>query len=345
MSEQTVKPKARPRKKISEMIEIPKPEEQELDTVVENEAPVNVKKTITKGIIAVDNGGDNTKVFSHTMDNPTYFKSKKRYGNKSHYLLETYEKYEDDEAMRSYIVEYNGVIYLTNLRTEQSNFDISGNTKSKASEYFIISTLIAIAKFGFDINYLVTSIPLKYVHTKEEDRIKELLIGEHEIKIDNKEYKFEIREVEIQAEAQSAILYLLPEGKTTILELGSRTAGYATNIVRFDKEGYLESIVHIPQQSDTLEQEGVLISNLTQEDFIPYCSNIFSKMSSKSKITEDDNIVVIGGGVLIEGIRTGLQKYFNNITFDSDPLYAQVRGMLIVGEDKFSHLIEDDENE
>lgn len=304
--------------------------------------PVNVKKELTKGIIAVDNGGDNTKVLSQKMERPTYFKSKKRYGNKSHYLLDTFEKYEDDEAMRSYIVEYEDVIYLTNLRTEQSEYMMTGNTKSKANDYFIISTLIAVAKFGYDINYLVTSVPLKYIHSSDVDKIKDMLIGEHKIKIDKKDYEFEIRDVEVTAEAQSALLHLLPEGRTTLLEIGSRTIGYATNILEFDEEDDI-IINHIPQKSDTIEQAGVEISNLREGDYIPFCSNIFSRMSSTSKITEDDTIIAFGGGILIDGIREGLKKFFNNITFIDDPLYVQVQGMLIIGEDAFSHLLEDDD--
>lgn len=335
--------KPRVRKKLSEMAEVKKIEEQDLQSTVHVEEPVKAKAKLTQGIIAVDNGGENTKIFSQDMDTPTYFKSKKRYGDKSHYLLETFEKYENDEAMRSYIVEYEGVIYLTNLRTEQSEYMSTGNTKSKANEYFILSTLIAVAKFGYDINYLVTSIPLKYIHSEDVEKIKDMLIGEHEIKIDKKDYKFEIRDVEVTAEAQSALLHLLPEGTTTLLEIGSRTIGYATNHLEFDEEGYIKVLYNIPQKSDTIEQAGVVISNLKESDYIPYCSNIYARMSSMSKITEDDSIVAFGGGVLLQGIKSGLQKFFNNITFAEDPLYAQVKGMLIIGEDKFSHLTEEDD--
>ena len=338
-TKEEVKPRGRRRTLKTVIVE----SENLIDEEKEITIPENTKKKLTKGIIAVDNGGDNTKVLSQKMERPTYFKSKKRYGNKSHYLLDnTFEKYEDDEAMRSYIVEYEDVIYLTNLRTEQSDFMMTGNTKSKASDYFIISTLIAVAKFGYDINYLVTSVPLKYIHSSDVDKIKDMLIGEHIIKIDKKQYEFEIRDVEVTAEAQSALLHLLPEGRTTLLEIGSRTVGYATNILEFDEEDDI-IVNHIPQKSDTIEQAGVEISNLRESDYIPFCSNIFSRMSSTSKITEDDNIIAFGGGILIDGIRNGLKKFFNNITFIDDPLYAQVQGMLIIGEDEFSHLLEDDD--
>ena len=69
-----IKPRGR-RKPVPTVVVEP---ENLIDEQKEIETPVNVKRKLTKGIIAVDNGGENTKVLSQRMEKPTYFKSKKR---------------------------------------------------------------------------------------------------------------------------------------------------------------------------------------------------------------------------------------------------------------------------
>lgn len=286
-------------------------------------------KVKTKGIIAVDNGGDNTKVFTQDMQSPTFFKSKKGFGSEDDFLDPVYDD-NGIEEKRSYIVRWENQVYLTNRRMIQGRFKDTGNTTSKATDYFILSTLIAIAKFGYDINYVVTSVPYEYRRTSEVEAIKERLIGEHLINVDGIDYTFTINGVLVTPEAQAGHAYLEIEGMATLLEIGSRTVGFATNYIELDDEGYVITDQPIREKSGTIDRAGVEISNLKESEYIPFCSNIYAHMSSV--ISEQDKIVAFGGGVLIDGIKKGLERKFKNIAFAKDPLYVQVKGMLIAGE-------------
>lgn len=348
MTTETTEKKARatraPRKTVAPTPTEPTVEPKEIEEVAENNQSQDLvvsKKRKTRGIIAVDNGGENTKIFTEDMDNPTFFKSIKKYGRKKDLLADIYPQ-TDDESLTSYIVEWKDQVYLTNKRTVEASFSITGNTDSKANEYFILSTLIAVAKYGYDINYLSTSVPYKNILNEDElENIREELIGEHTISVDKVEYKFEIADVLVTAEAQAGYFYLEPEGMVTLLEIGSRTVGYATNELVYDEEGNILAESPIDIKSGTIEKAGLAISNIDVDEYIPYCSHIFSELSAR-KIDEKDEIIAFGGGVLIDGIRDGLQRFFKNITFAEDPLYVQVRGMLILAQLHFK-LEEDDE--
>lgn len=334
-----VKPRGR-RKRVEPIIDEPLIDEEVIEQKEEANSPTTSYKEPTVGIIAVDNGGDNTKVFSQRMDNPTYFKSRKGFGVEEDFDDPMFHDEEYDEENRSYIVRYKDLIYLTNRRMKQGRFKDTGNTYTKTKAYFIISTLIAVAKYGYNINYVVTSVPYANRTKTEVSLIKERLIGEHAITINDKDYEFTIEDVLVTAEAQAGHFYLEAEGQVTLLELGSRTVGYATNYIELDDEGNIIIDQPIRAKSGTIDRAGVEISNLKETDYIPYCSNIYAELSSI--ISENDKIIAFGGGVLVDGIREGLKMNFNNIHFAQDPLYVQVRGMLIAGELYFN-LEEDDE--
>lgn len=291
-------------------------------------ATIEVEEEKTVGIIAVDNGGDNTKVFSEDMDSPISFKSLKKRGVQRD--LEESPTY-DAKDTHSFIIDWNGKVYLTNHRTRlASGGGMTGNVASKANDYFILSALIGVALYGYDVNYVVVSIPYDHRHkTKENQKIKERLIGHHTLIIDKEVYEFEIAHVWLAIEAQTANFHLQEEGITTLLEIGSRTVGYATNEYVVNEDGIVIRDQPILEKTGTLARKGVKISEIAEDDdeaYEVYVEDIFSELSGK--IDENDKIVAFGGGILIEQIKESLADFYTNITFAKDPLFVQVRGML-----------------
>ena len=288
----------------------------------------------TIGTIAVDNGGQNIKVFAEHMEFPIHFKSDKTIGdirdidepplNKDH----------------SFVIQWKDNVYLTNHRKRLGKYpnSMTGNVSSKANDYFILSTIIAVALYGYDVNYLVTSIPYENRFKKGEvEKITDILVGNHSIVIDKELYEFEIADVYLATEAQAGHFHLQKEGVVTLLEIGSRTVGYATNEFVLDDNGEIKIDQPIHEKTGTLARKGVQISDIKNDnEYKLYVYDIFANLSQK--IDEDDEIVAFGGGILIEPIKEALSEVYHNITFAENPLYVQVLGMLEMGKIAFDYL-------
>lgn len=335
------------KKTTPEIEELLKPNDEDIVEVNQNNLESNnvavTEDGRTIGIISVDNGGDNTKVFSESMNHPTFFTNQIAKGK---------EKDLEDTLVppefNSHVVKWNDKIYLTNLRTSQSKFsNMTSYKDSKTDDFFIISTLIAVAKYGYDINYLCTCVPFKNFKRSETDAIENLLIGEHTIEIDKVEYNFEIADVLVSIEAQAGHKYLRQfdyykeKGEVTLLEIGSRTVGFATFDINLDEDGEIDlhSTRFIREKSGTLVRKGIKISNVTKEEYLDYASSVYSDVSDL--VDEKSKVVAFGGGVIIDDIKEGLQKEFKNIIFVDEPLYVQVRGMLELALEYFAE--EDEE--
>ena len=141
------------------------------------------------------------------------------------------------------------------------------------------------------------------------------------------------------AEAQSGHKYLQEEGVSTLLEIGSRTVGFATNKLVLNENGEKTTDFPIREKSGTLTRKGLQINNVTEEEYADYAEDIYAEISDV--IDEDDKIIAFGGGILIDGVKDNLSNHFKNIAFAEDPLYVQVRGMLLEGFEAFA----DDEEE
>lgn len=273
----------------------------------------------TRGIIAVDNGGDNVKVLSDSMDEPLFFKSAKSKGS----IKDLSDPILAPE-LDSHVVEWNGNVYLTNYRTAQSRFSMTGFKESKTDDFFILSVLIAVAKHGYDINLLCTCVPYYTYKKNEVDKLRSILVKNHKISIDKVDYEFVIEDILVAVEAQSGHFYLQREGEVTLLEIGSRTVGYATNkLIKIPNGNDIN--IPIREKTGTISRKGVQIGNLAEEEIVDYANSVYAELSSI--IDEKDKIVAFGGGVMIPKVKETLGKVFETIEFVDDPLFVQVKGM------------------
>lgn len=272
----------------------------------------SIKQKITSGVIAVDNGGYNTKVFAEGMDAPISFSSKKAYGHDN--KLTVY----DEKSMK---IEWNDEIYFTGILMLDSRSHLTGYTDSKATDYFILNTLLAVALYGFEDNLLITTVPYSRYNDEEIEAITGRLQGEHTLIINDQEYNFEISEVEIGSEAMLACHAVETEGLVRWLDLGSRTVGYASSF--FD-----ETYHPLTSMTGTIEGEGLDIRNIpkTKEEFKRYVGHFIPELI-RMNWDYNDSIIAFGGGALHDELIEVLQEKFPNLKVADDPLHLQVLGM------------------
>lgn len=292
-------------------------------TTTKKQAPVKQK---TVGVIAVDNGGENTKVFSESMTEPISFGSMKAIGNVRHKK----DPILPDE-LHSHLIEWNGQIYLTNYRAMQSRARKSSLKNTKTDDYFILSLLMAVAKFGYDENYVSTCVPYSRMTDEEIDGITDRLVGDHTLIIDEKTYQFTIADVLITGETMIGDYALKPTGgKTRLLDIGSRTVGYASV--------YRDDVFEQPLQEEsyTIEREGLEARRDVQDtgEYDEYAENLSFELDHVFE--KDDRIIVFGGGALIPEIIEAIAKIYPNIELAEDPLFVQVKGLLAFGLEMFT---------
>jgi Actin like proteins N terminal domain len=279
----------------------------------------NIEKRTT-GIIAIDNGGYNTKILSETMSHPVSISSRKAYGHNRFKFQTTYPE-------GTYKIFWEGKWYFMGMLMLESRNQLTGYTHTKATDYFILSILQAIALYGYDINKVVTSTPISRYSEDEIDAITNRLLGKHELEINGKEYSFEIVDVIVAPETSTAFFALMPEGKVRWLDLGSRTVGFATTI---NENGFF---MPIELESGTIEKEGLDIRN-DITDFSEYVENL--SMELNRVWDTEDYIIAFGGGAEIPELVRELKMHYPNLHVAEEPLFLQVRGMLELGIQTFN---------
>lgn len=269
----------------------------------------------TTGVIAIDNGGYNTKILSESMSHPVSISSRKAYGHNRFKFQTTYPE-------GTYKIYWEGKWYFMGMLVLESRNHLTGYTHSKATDYFILSILQAIALYGFDVNKVVTSTPISRYSEEEIEAITNRLLGTHELEINGKQYSFEIEDVIVAPETSTAFFALMPEGKVRWLDLGSRTVGYATTI---NENGFF---MPVELESGTIEKEGLDIrGDIT--DFSEYVENLSSDLNRVWDT--EDYIIAFGGGAVIPELVSELKSRYPNLNVAEDPLFLLVKGMYELG--------------
>lgn len=287
-----------------------------VNTIVEETEP-------SVGIIVIDNGGKNTKVFSQDMEKPIVISSKKAFGhNNDPFGSQTYPD-------GTYKIKWEGKYYFFGLLMADSRRQMTGFSTTKSTDYFILSVLQSVALYGYDINYIVTPTPWSRYSEEEMKLINDRLIGDHELEINNEIYNFRIEESIVAPETVIASYVSKPDGKHRWVDLGSRTVGYGTTF----GDSASDYFKIISEECDTIEKEGLDIRNVLdrgdedlQQYSYEYIENIYNELSRD--FNDDDKGTIFGGGALVEPIVDELKKRYPNFEVDEDPVTLQVRGMM-----------------
>jgi Actin like proteins N terminal domain len=288
--------------------------------IAQKRAPQAKNDEKTRGIIAVDNGGYNTKILSESMTRPVAISSRKAYGHNRFKFQTAYPE-------GTYKIYWEGKWYFMGMLLLESRNQLTGYTHTKSTDYFILSILQAIALYGFDINKVVTSTPISRYSEEEIETITNRLIGTHELEINGKNYSFEIEDVIVAPETSTAFFALMPEGKVRWLDLGSRTVGYATTV---NENGFF---MPIEMESGTIEKEGLDIrTDIT--DFSEYVENLSAELNRVWDA--EDYIIAFGGGAEIPELVDELKSRYPNLHVAEEPLFLLVKGMFELGIQTFN---------
>lgn len=169
---------------------------------------------------------------------------------------------------------------------------------SKAHEEMLIRVLLGINKYSTSHRFkIVVGQPISK-HTKtEKNKMKNMLIGLHEIKINGIKRNIAIEEVEIASEAGSAFWSNPRRGKVRIIDIGSGTVNAAT----------LNDGKYIDRDSFTIKDglETILVDDV----------NALARIIALKALTlwnPNDIVLVCGGGA--ELLLPHLKEYFYNIS-------------------------------
>ncbi|MDH6674413.1 plasmid segregation protein ParM [Paenibacillus sp. LBL] len=270
----------------------------------------------TRGIVAIDNGGKFSKV--KTANGNFTFHSDKCYGFK----MKIGQDFMTDKDFSIVWHDKNDEHYYAgHLPIRETNaIPLEGYVNTKTDEYFVLSVLIACHQYGYEENYVITSVPIDdHNDDKEISEIKKLLNGKHNLTINGERKTFTIVETAVAAEAFNAFWVNEPAGKVRWLDLGSRTVNFATTYYNPETEEFYS----IDSESGTI-QLGLQKHEI--EDPRQYAHAIKGKLSQRGWKTED-HVNLIGGGAMDAEIVSAIMTHFPNSTVVENAQEIQVNGM------------------
>jgi plasmid segregation protein ParM len=226
------------------------------------------------------------------------------------------------QGSHDYIVEFKAKKYMAGtLAQTESRFPMQMHTRSKQHLFYDLSIMIAIHQFGYDKNYLITSVPISMHQEGEKEGIRKRLVGEWSLVINGIERKFTIEDVKVAPETVSAFWINEREGKTRFLDIGSRTVGYGTTI----KEGSI--MKYIDSESGTFMGKGLEATETTNfEEFADYLAGKLLALWD-----DKDKVYLLGGGAKNMIIVHQFKKYFKNAEVMENPQIANAKGMYLLG--------------
>jgi plasmid segregation protein ParM len=268
---------------------------------------------LSSGVISVDNGGSSTCIV--TKNCKEKFPSVKGlYGNRT---------LTDISGKHDYIVDYKGQKYVMGtLAKYDCKYPLQMHTDSKQNLFFDLSTLVAIHRFGYSSNYLVTSVPISMHNEDEKMGVVNRLRGEHTITVNDVRKKIVIMDVKVAPETAVAFWINEPEGKNRFIDLGSRTIGYATTVYEDGVTRFIDS------ESGTFKGKGLeaLSEDYNQDALADYiCGRLSSSWRS------EDKVHLLGGGALDNRLVDSIIRYFPRATILGNPQMANAMGMYLLG--------------
>ena len=273
---------------------------------------------ITTGVIAIDDGGSSTCIF--TKDNQQSFPSiKGKYGNRN---------LTDIRGKHDFVTEYKNEKYVMGtLAKYDCRYPLQMHTDTKQNVFFDLSVLVAIHQYGYSSNYVIVSVPISMHNEKEKQGRIQRLVGEHTITVNGVRKTFSIMDVKVAPE--TAVSYWIdePAGKVRYIDLGSRTIGYATTLSEDGETRFIDS------ESGTFNGMGLeaLDKDYDQKglaDFI--CGRLMATWS------KTDTVHLIGGGANDKKLVKLIGEYFPKAKAVDNPQMANAYGMYLLGREAFN---------
>ena len=215
-------------------------------------------------------------------------------------------------------VEYEGFTYFAGrVAAEEANDGAHLMLAYKIHKDTKILSLAAahrLVKDGAQV-MLVTGLPISFHNPHDKQKMRELLLGEHQIAVNGRVKSFTIERVEVGAEAATVAWSL---GRTRherfhVVDVGSRTVNFATAI----------NGRWVDRESDSLDY-GWETFRGTEEQFARYTIADLSKV-----LRPLGPIVLIGGKA--ESLNDHFKPFHSQIEVHPDALFANASAFYELG--------------
>lgn len=223
-------------------------------------------------ILGIDGGGYETKIFD---------------GENAYDFISDIGEYRERKLKETFgkddiVWEYKGMKgFAGTLAKYESEYGGTMKGKTKANFDATLRILIAIYLYGGNNNSIVVGQPIEGHEDSEKDKIKNMLLGEHSLIINNVNKTFCIDKVEVAPEGAVAMLSNPVGGLIRGADIGSGTINFFTlfNMKRIDKGSFTEQLG---------------LESIRTKDLKQYALNIYRIMSAAWGI--NDTIYLTGGG-------------------------------------------------
>lgn len=186
------------------------------------------------------------------------------------------------------------------LAENESQFNSSVMGDTKVHEEFLIRVLLGLHKYtNSETDFkVIVGQPISKHTASEKTKMKKLLEGVHEIKVNDRTKNINIKQIEVAAEGGSAFWSSPRQGKIRIMDFGSGTVNCATLI-----DGK-----YIDKESFTIAQG---LNTLLTNDYTGLIRHVCNE-AMKRGWNIDDTILLCGGGAEIVLIH--VRAFFQNVS-------------------------------
>lgn len=262
---------------------------------------------MTIHLVAVDTGRSGTKVITDGVRD--CFPS----------VLGEYRELRLERKMKrtDMVVEYGGQkYYVGDVAREESVSGAQMMLSSKAhidTKIFALTALHRVLPSGAAV-FVTTGEPIDNHTPGEKLKLKQLLLGGHEVTVNGETKHFDIVRVEVAAEGATAGWALRKAGRYHIVDAGSRTVNFAT----------MENGRWINQFSGSLDFGLETVQNISLSMFARMA---VAELSRRLRTLAP--IVLIGGkaDVLVEYF----EQFASEVEAHPDPLYANAQAFYDLG--------------
>lgn len=277
-----------------------------------------VMKHRREGVIAIDNGGHSTCVVTSSV--LKMFPSAK--GECMEMPLENRTDPYD------FIMELNDRKYVGGTLAYETELPLQMHSDSKQHIFYDLSILTAIHQWGYDMNYVVTCIPIEMMKQQgEKDGIRERLVGEWKFTVNGETKHFKIADVKVAPETVVPFWIKKPPGKSRWIDWGSRTIGYGTTI----NDGENMKFVNI--ESGTFMKKGLEAINSSPESLADFVAGRLL-----AKWDKNDIVYHVGGGAKNEKLMNAIKTHFPNSEIHEQPQSATAKGLYILGKEVYQRV-------
>lgn len=231
------------------------------------------------------------------------------------------------------VYEYKGRKGFAGMLAEmESEFSGSMYGTSKAHEDTLIRVLLGISVYRIAPQYeIVVGQPIVQHDDEEKQRIKQMLLGNHSIIVNDIRYEILIERVEVAAEGGVAFWSHPKKGLVRILDFGSGTVNGATIL-----DGK-----YVDRDSFTTDFG---LNTIRSQDRDAFMRAVFIE-SQRRRWNKSDSIYLVGGAA--ESMIQSAERHFENVDLlrpklvsDGeikfiDPVYANAVGMYNVAKGIF----------